>query len=147
MPLFNGTSGNDNLTGTAGDDTIDALDGFDTVNAGPGNDTIFGGAGNDFLNGELGNDVVHGGDGDDFISGGAGSDTLLGEGGNDTFQQLGSFNQNGTSADGGVGNDKFRSTHLFENLKLQIGTNISQQHKRRILVGRRKERGEIGKDI
>ncbi|MDD3157093.1 M10 family metallopeptidase, partial [Anaeromusa sp.] len=84
--VFNGTSGNDNLTGTSLNDTLNGLGGNDQLVGGLGIDLLYGGDGNDTLRGGgqqdtldagAGNDVVYYGGSQAIYNGGAGSDTLL----------------------------------------------------------------------
>ena len=83
MPIFTGTTGDDNITGSPTDDTINALEGNDNVLAREGNDTIDAGDGHDFVGGQQGNDTILAGAGDDHVRGGTGDDTIDGGAGFD----------------------------------------------------------------
>ena len=75
--IFEGTSGNDNLSGMN--------DGNDTLYGYGGNDNLSGNSGNDTLYGGDGADQIYGNNGNDHIYGGAGADTLIGGAGDDTY--------------------------------------------------------------
>ena len=80
----------------AGDDLVDA-----SATSGAGD--IYGGAGDDTIIGGSGADNLYGGDGDDLIILGGGADKIYGGAGADTIRVADNFN--GTTIDGGDGND------------------------------------------
>ncbi|MBT8155158.1 hypothetical protein KMP13_15020 [Epibacterium ulvae] len=104
QPIFNGTSGNDEISGAVTDDTIIAAE---------GNDTITGEDGNDLLLAGHGRDSLHGGNGEDYLKGNAGNDTLRGNSGSDTLD-------GGLGHDllaGGADNDSLRGGHGVDTLR------------------------------
>jgi Ca2+-binding RTX toxin-like protein len=103
--IYDGTSGNDNITGDLGNDSLGGGLGNDTIAGLDGNDTIHGGDGVDSISGGLGDDLIYGGassaDGGDHIDAGAGNNTVDGGWGNDSITA-------GAGHDllvGGAGND------------------------------------------
>ncbi|MGH6950638.1 MAG: calcium-binding protein [Vitreimonas sp.] len=85
MPIFNGTSGPDNIGGSetadtinglGGDDLLGGFGGNDTIRGGDGDDTVIGGDGNDSIFGENHDDLLLGETGADLVDGGAGADIL-----------------------------------------------------------------------
>ncbi|MEN7454606.1 calcium-binding protein [Mesorhizobium sp. CCNWLW179-1] len=90
--VYNGSSGNDNVTFGAA---------YDKLHMGAGNDVAHGGGGNDLLEGWSGHDVLYGDGGDDLFYGNTGNDKLFGGTGNDTIYAA----EDNDYLDGGAGND------------------------------------------
>ena len=108
-----GDGGDDTMSGGDGDDHIEGREGFSVIDGGDGHDKIIGGALNDSLLGGDGNDTIIGRAGNDRLYGGDGDDHLQGQGATDRFNS-------------GEGDDTIvlPSSNEFDNLNLQIGSNI-----------------------
>lgn len=119
-----GTSGSERMSGYSGDDRIEGFGGNDYLAGGDGRDSLYGGDGNDTVEGHNGNDWLYGGSGNDSMLGGEGNDTVYGESGNDTLtadwgndllvggegsDRLNIYGPGNHTAEGGAGNDFFRS--------------------------------------
>ena len=117
IAVFDGGSGDDNITGGPLREAVFAGDGHDTVRGGGNDDRLYGEAGVDQMTGEFGNDLVDGGIGNDVVYGGGGNDTVIGGTGNDDVHAAGDpeiFNQGGSIDEegfdlliGGIGSDRY----------------------------------------
>ncbi|MEM7615020.1 MAG: CAP domain-containing protein, partial [Pseudomonadota bacterium] len=111
MVMFEGDSGDNELTGNeadnimlgrAGDDVLEGEDGADMLRGGKGDDELYGGRDDDMLRAHGGDDYAKGGQGDDDIRTGAGDDTAKGGKGDDVI----GGGRGDDWLNGGQGNDR-----------------------------------------
>lgn len=114
--LVFGGAGNDTIFARDQDDTVHGDDGDDSLIGGLGNDTMYGGEGNDLLAGSQGDDEIHAGNGNDVVFTGVfeGSDRIFMDAGNDVLD--GAAADSSFYAEGGSGDDEFRSGHANDTL-------------------------------